>query len=254
MDGSTEQARRPGDGQGSGATASGAAEKVMGVHRIGAIAVAAVLAAFGLLGIIGGLDFFDTEGEQIAGLSSNGLLSLVSLATAAVLVVAALRSARTASTIMIVVGVLFLVSAVAHLGIMRTDFNFLAFRLPNVFFSIGAGLVLLVLGAYGRVSGNLPSDNPYRTDDGSASEELDDDQQLPSTPAEIAAEEAMRDAELAVVNHTATPEQQRRVEAMARVRTRGDRRAVWMDLDARAVPVAAAEQSSSSKGRWLGRS
>lgn len=254
MDGSTEQARHAGDGSDSGATASGAGEKVLVVHRIGAVVVAAVLAAFGLLGFIGGLDFFSTQGEQVAGLSTNGLLSLVSLATAAVLVVAAVRGARTASTIMIAVGVAFLVSAVANLGIMRTDFNFLAFRLPNVFFSIGAGLTLLVLGAYGRVSGNLPTDSPYRSDDGSSAEQLDDDQQLPSTPAEVAAEEAMRDAELAVVNHTATPEQQRRVEAMARVRTRGDRRQVWMDLDAQAVPAVAAPPSSSSRGRWLGRS
>jgi hypothetical protein len=41
----------------------------------------------------------------------------------------------------------------------------------------------------------------------------------------------MRAAEIAVVNRTATPEQQRRVAAMAQVRTRLDRRRVWMEFD-----------------------
>ena len=49
--------------------------------------------------------------------------------------------------------------------------------------------------------------------------------------AEFAAEEAMREAEVAVVNHVATAEQRRRVAAMAQVRSRGDRRRVWMELD-----------------------
>jgi hypothetical protein len=34
-----------------------------------------------------------------------------------------------------------------------------------------------------------------------------------------------------VVEHRATPDQQRRVTAMAEVRTRADRRAVWMSFD-----------------------
>jgi len=37
----------------------------------------------------------------------------------------------------------------------------------------------------------------------------------------------MRDAEIAVVDHTATRVQRRRVEAMAQVHSRGDRRRVW---------------------------
>lgn len=41
----------------------------------------------------------------------------------------------------------------------------------------------------------------------------------------------MREAEIAVVNHVATPDQRRRVEAMAQAHTRGDRRRVWMQFD-----------------------
>jgi hypothetical protein len=202
--------------------------RVFAVQRIGALAVAAVILVFGLLGFAGGLDFFSTDGEPILGMSSNGLLSTVSVLTAAVLVLAALRSPRTASTLMIVVGSLFLVAGLASLAVLRTDANILAFEIENVIFSEVAGLVLLMLGAYGRVSGNLPADSPYarpRADDG------DGPESVPSTPAEFAAERAMREAEIAVVNHVATPDQSRRVEAMAHVHTRGERRQVWMSFD-----------------------
>ncbi|TKJ20527.1 DUF4383 domain-containing protein [Blastococcus sp. CCUG 61487] len=202
--------------------------RVFAVQRVGALAVAAVILVFGVLGFAGGLDFFATDGEPILGMSSNGLLSTVSVVTAAVLVLAALRSPRTASTLMMVVGALFLVAGLASLAVLRTEANLLAFEIENVIFSEVTGLVLLLLGAYGRVSGNLPADSPYarpRAADG------DGPESCPSTPAEFAAERAMRDAELAVVNHVATPDQRRRVEAMARVHSRGDRRRVWMSFD-----------------------
>jgi hypothetical protein len=41
----------------------------------------------------------------------------------------------------------------------------------------------------------------------------------------------MREAEVAIIEHRATADQQRRVEAMAQVRTRADRRDVWMSFD-----------------------
>jgi hypothetical protein len=199
------------------------------VHRYGAVAVAAVILAFGVLGFADGLPFFSTEGGRVLGLSSNGLLSTVSVLTAAVLIAAAARGPRIASTVMIVVGTLFLVSALANLAVLRTDLNVLAFRMPNVVFSVAAGLVLLVLGAYGRISGNLPPDSPYAR--ATTTARTDGPDEFPSTPAEFRAERAMRAAELAVVQHTATPDQRRRVEAMARVRSRGDRRRVWMRFD-----------------------
>ena len=205
------------------------AGRVPAVHRIGAIVVAAVIAAFGVLGLANGLAYFSTDGERIAGLSSNGLLSTISLGTAAVLVAAALRGSRIASTTMLVIGALFLVSAMANLVVLETEWNVLAFSMANVIFSIVAGLVLLTLGAYGRISGNLPDDSPYRGE--GAPEIPDTSQQLPQTPAERTAERAMRDAEIAVVEHRATEDQRRRVEAMAAVRTRADRREVWTSFD-----------------------
>lgn len=213
----------------SGASSAGLGARVPVVHRAGAVAVALVVLAFGVLGFTGDLDYFSTSGQPVAGLSSNGLLSTISVVTAAVLIAAALRGPRIASTVMIVIGVLFLVSALANLAVLDSSLNFLAFRFSNVVFSVLAGLVLLLLGAYGRVSGHLPPDSPYahpRTD-----AELDLADGRPGTPAERAAERAMREAEVAVVQHVATADQRRRVAAMARVVTRAERRAVWMSFD-----------------------
>ena len=207
------------------------AHRVYTVQRIGAFVVAGVIAVFGVLGLLNGLAFFSTDGERVLGLSSNGLLSTISLVTAAVLVFAAFRSARTASTVMIVIGVLFLVSALANLAVLNTDWNVLAFRLSNVGFSVAAGLVLLLLGAYGRVSGNLPSDSPYARESGDDGVSPVSADEFPSTPAEFAAERAMREAEVAVVQHIASFEQRRRVAAMAQVQTRKERREVWMSFD-----------------------
>lgn len=210
----------------------GSGKRVPVVHKVGAVAVAAVIGVFGVLGFAGGLSFFSTEGEDILGLSTNGALSTVSVVTAAVLVFSAFRSPRTASTIMMTIGVLFLVSAMANLAVLRTELNFLAFEMPNVIFSILAGLVLLTLGAYGRVGGHLPADSPYAHPPADA--ELDEEPEIPpASPAEVAAEAAMREAEVAVVEHRATGDQERRVEAMARVTTRQDRRQVWMSFDRR---------------------
>jgi hypothetical protein len=202
--------------------------RVFAVQRTGAVLVAAFLLVFGVLGFAGGLDFFSTEGEQILGLSSNGLLSTISVVVALVLLGAAARGPRVASTVMIVVGTLFLLSALVNLAVQRTSFNVLAFEFENIVFSVVVGLLLLTLGAYGRISGHLPEDSPYAHPHPA---EADTGDEQPATPEEVAAEHAMREAEVAVVQHTATDDQRRRVEAMSRMHNRADRRAVWMSFD-----------------------
>jgi hypothetical protein len=203
--------------------------RVFAVQRIGAVLVGLFLLVFGLLGFAGGLDFFSTEGERILGMSSNGLLSLISVVVALVLLGAAARGPRVASTVMIVVGSLFLLSALGNLAVLRTSLNILAFEFRNVAFSVVVGLLLLMLGAYGRIGGHLPEDSPYAHPH--VFDEADEDDGYPSTPAEFAAERAMRDAEVAVVQHVASFDQRRRVAAMAQVTSRADRRRVWMSFD-----------------------
>jgi hypothetical protein len=205
-------------------------ERVFAVQRVGAVLVALFLLVFGILGFADGLDYFATDGERILGLSSNGLLSTISVVVALILLASAARSPRVVSTVMIVIGSLFLLSALVNLAVLRTSFNLLAFEFENVVFSVVAGLLLLTLGAYGRISGHLPSDSPYARP-GTDDEDLDLTSDLPATPAEVAAERAMRDAEVAVVQHVATNDQRRRVAAMAHVHNRADRRRVWMSFD-----------------------
>ena len=205
--------------------------RVFAVQRTGAVLVALFLLVFGLLGFADRLDFFSTEGERILGLSSNGLLSTISVVVALVLLAAAARSPRTVSTVMIVIGALFLLSALVNLAVLRTSFNLLAFEFENVVFSVVTGLLLLTLGAYGRISGHLPPDSPYAHPGAADEVDLDLTSDLPSTPAEVAAEQAMRDAERAVALHAGTDDQRRRVAAMAQVHSRADRRRVWMSFD-----------------------
>ncbi len=223
----TEQPR-PADGH------TAEVDLVYNVQRGGAVCVGAFLLVFGLIGVAGGLGFFSTEGERILGLSSNGLLSAISIVVGLVLIGAAFLGPRIASTVMAVLGGLFLLSALANLAVLNTDLNILAFEMRNVLFSIGVGLLLLTLGLYGRVSGNLPPDSPY------AHERPEDPRPMesyPHTPEEFAAEAAMREAEIAVAMHAGTEDQRRRVHAMAAVHTRGDRRRVWMEFDAATPPA-----------------
>jgi hypothetical protein len=199
------------------------------VQRTGAVLVALFLLVFGLLGFASGQAFFSTRGQPVLGMSSNGMLSTLSVVVAFVLLAAAVRSPRAASTAMLVLGPLFLLSAFVNAIVLGTRLNWLAFEISNVIFSVVVGLPMLLLGAYGRISGHLPPDSPYvhpHTDDADVVDER------PSTPEEVAAEEAMREAEVAVVQHTATPDQYSRVRAMAQAHHRTDRRRVWMDLDA----------------------
>ncbi len=245
--GSSRHDDRPGAADHRDADPDSPGSRVFVVQRIGALVVGVFLVLFGLLGFAGGLEFFSTEGERVLGLSSNGLLSALSVVVGAVLIGADLLGPRVASTVMIVIGSLFLASALVNLAVLRTSFNLLAFEMSNVLFSIVVGLVLLVLGAYGRVSGNLPPDSPYAHPQAA---EAEAPESYPSTPEEFAAEAAMREAEIAVSNHVGTEEQRRRVQAMAQVHTRADRRRVWMEFD---PPPAPPTTPPATTGRWADR-
>jgi hypothetical protein len=220
--------------------------RVYAVQRIGAALVALFLLVFGLLGFASGQAFFSTRGQSVLGLSSNGLLSTLSVVVALVLLTAAVRSPRTASTVMLVLGPLFLLSALVNSIVLGTRLNVLAFEMSNVIFSVVVGLPMLLVGAYGRIGSQLPPDSPYAHPHADNADVVDE---RPGTPEELAAEEAMREAEIAVVQHTATPGQYQRVEAMAQAHHRLDRRQVWMELDAADREAARSDGTSRRTGR-----
>ncbi|WP_063725841.1 DUF4383 domain-containing protein [Cryptosporangium arvum] len=131
------------------------------VYRYGGGLTGTALLTFGALGFVNKLDFFSTSGKEIAGLSSNGALSLISVVVGVCLLGCAVIGGNTASWANSVFGWAFILSGLVNLTIMRTDLNFLAFRMTNVIFSFVVGTALITFGMYGRVSGALPPDNPY---------------------------------------------------------------------------------------------
>ena len=131
------------------------------VYRYGAGLMGLLLLVFGVLGLLDQLTFFSTQGDRVLGLSSNGLLSVISIVAAAILIAGAVIGGNTASNINLGMGLVFYISGFVNLGLLDTQANFLAFHLQNVMFSFAVGVMLMTFGAYGRVSGGLPHDNPY---------------------------------------------------------------------------------------------
>ncbi|MFJ2896134.1 DUF4383 domain-containing protein [Streptomyces sp. NPDC087218] len=131
------------------------------VYRVGAGLMGLVLFVFGVLGLIDRIGFFSTGGATVAGLNTNGALSVLSICVGLLLFIGMVIGGNFASTLNMVLGVAFLLSGFVNLALLETDYNFLAFHLQNVLFSFVVGLMLMVFGMYGRVSGGLPHDNPY---------------------------------------------------------------------------------------------
>ncbi|WP_353942355.1 DUF4383 domain-containing protein [Streptomyces sp. HUAS MG91] len=131
------------------------------VYRVGAGVMGLVLLVFGILGFIDKIGFFDTRGDTVAGLNTNGALSVLSVCVGVLLIGGMLAGGAVASTLNMTLGVLFILSGFVNLALLDTRYNFLAFRIQNVLFSFAVGLLLMFFGMYGRVSGGLPHDNPY---------------------------------------------------------------------------------------------
>lgn len=131
------------------------------VYRVGAGLMGLVLLAFGILGLIDKIGFFSTGGDMVAGLSTNGALSVLSICVGLLLFIGMVISGNFASTLNMVLGVAFILSGFVGLAVLDTGMNFLAFRIQNVLFAFVVGLLLMMFGMYGRVSGGLPHDNPY---------------------------------------------------------------------------------------------
>ena len=136
--------------------------RIWHVHQVGCGVLGGVLVTFGLLGFVDQLAFFSTTGGEVAGMSSNGLLSTISVVVGAGLIASAFAPRATSSWVATVVGVVFVLAGFVNLAVLDTSANVLAFELPNVVFSLLSGIALLVLGLYGRGSRALDADNPYR--------------------------------------------------------------------------------------------
>ncbi|MDX3057150.1 DUF4383 domain-containing protein [Streptomyces sp. NE06-03E] len=131
------------------------------VYRVGAGLMGLLLVVFGILGLIDRIGFFDTGGDTVAGLNTNGALSILSICVGLLLFVGMVIGGNFASTLNMVLGIAFVLSGFVNLALLDSSVNFLAFQMQNVLFSFVVGLLLMMFGMYGRVSGGLPHDNPY---------------------------------------------------------------------------------------------
>lgn len=131
------------------------------VYRIGAGLMGLGLLVFGIFGIIDKIGFFDTGGDQVWSLNTNGALSWLSVAVGLLLFVGMVIGGNFASTLNMTLGVLFIVSGFLNMALLQTDYNFLAFEIQNCMLSFVVGILLMVFGMYGRVGSALPHDNPY---------------------------------------------------------------------------------------------
>jgi hypothetical protein len=208
------------------------------VHRIGAVLVAAVLWVFGILGFLGHPGFLSTRGTNVLGMTCNGLLATISLVMGAILIVAAVRVGSAASTAAVVIGALFVLSGLLNLIVLHRSINFLAFTMPNVIFSLVVGIALLFIGLYGRASGQLPADNPFRAAHGGQNrlatvwhgESMTKESSVASPEdAERRLDEIdeLAEAEHAMAEGTASPQQEREVIADSAARARQRRRDNW---------------------------
>lgn len=196
------------------------------VHRVSAATMGGLLIVFAVVSFLRGVTPTATGGLWVLGLSANGPLSILSIVVGCLLLGAAARSGPAASNMSILFGVLFLLSGLVNSVLLSTAFNILAFQLANVVASFVAGLLLLMSGSYGRISGALPPGNPYRHGDARipAPRREDRDEVLPGGTAVSQLAEAERAAAL----HYATPEQLRRVYLVHAHRSTPDRLRAWI--------------------------
>ncbi|MDX3533616.1 DUF4383 domain-containing protein [Streptomyces sp. MB09-01] len=131
------------------------------VYRVGAGLTGLLLVVFGILGLIDQVGFFDTGGDTVLALNTNGALSVLSICIGALLFTGMVIGGTFASTLNIVLGVAFIASGFINLALLDTGLNFLAFEIQNVLFSFVVGVMLMWFGMYGRVGSALPHDNPY---------------------------------------------------------------------------------------------
>ncbi|MEV6685274.1 DUF4383 domain-containing protein [Streptomyces sp. NPDC051130] len=135
--------------------------KLSKVYRVGAGLTGLLLVVFGVLGLVHRIGFFDTGGDTVLALNTNGALSVLSICIGALLFYGMVVGGNFASTLNIALGLLFIASGFVNLALLDTGLNFLAFHIPNVLFSFVVGVMLMWFGMYGRVGAGLSHDNPY---------------------------------------------------------------------------------------------
>lgn len=206
------------------------------MHRIGAIVIGLALCGFGAAGLAGVGSVF--PGSGLGGGMGAGLLATIVVVFGVGLIAAAAVDGPTASTALVVLGAVFVIAGL--LGLFALDrylVGSLRVALAHVVFCLVAGSLCVSVGMYGRLTGQLPADNPYRLRGGGRNRlsQLWHDEDLTQTtpPGPEAAARRLRrteelaEAEYAVAEGTATPEQTDQVMEDSARRAEERRNAAW---------------------------
>ncbi|MFI0470288.1 DUF4383 domain-containing protein [Saccharopolyspora sp. 5N102] len=186
-------------------------------HRLGAAVLGVVLL------VVGVLQLPWPSGYAIPGLARTSAVTVSTLVAGLILICSAVWGSRIASSASTALGAVFLLGGIVQLALLHTSWNVLGFQLSTALFCIIAGLLMLLLGFYGRVSGGLPPDNPYRRDHPVRTDRPDPDEQLRAGRVDER-EQRLIDAEVSVAEGTASPRQVRAVEQERARKQAEDRR------------------------------
>ncbi|MGI8311445.1 hypothetical protein [Saccharopolyspora hattusasensis] len=170
--------------------------RVQVTHRLGTAMLGTVLVALAVV------ELPWTSHQLIPWLAMSVAVAAAMGVTGLLLICSAPWGSRTASSVGTALGALYLLAGLVHLALLDTSWNVFDFALSTALFCIIAGMLLLLLGLYGRVSGGLPPDNPYRRENPIRTNRPDPDEQL---QAERADERKQRliEAEFSVALHSA---------------------------------------------------
>lgn len=109
--------------------------------------------AFGILGVIKcwGQPLFARDGNWVLGLRTNLAFALVSVLFGAFLLIGASRRGNLGHYMNLTAGIVFMVTGLAMMTVLRTEANFLNFSMSTVIVSLIFGLLLLATGLYDKV-------------------------------------------------------------------------------------------------------
>ncbi|MFC7545115.1 DUF4383 domain-containing protein [Plantactinospora sp. GCM10030261] len=123
------------------------------LYRLIAGLIGLYILAFGVLGVVQGWGdtLFARDGHVVLGLKTNLAFSLVSVLFGAGLIVGASRRGNLGHYMNLTAGVVFMVTGLFMMAVLRTDANFLNFSMSTVVVSLLFGLVFLATGMYDKV-------------------------------------------------------------------------------------------------------
>lgn len=136
------------------------------LYRIFAGLIGLYILLFGLIGAAStwGEPLFARDGDWVLGLRTNLAFSLISVVFGAVILVGASHRGNLGHYMMLVIGVVFMVTALTMMALLQTDLNFLNFSMSTVIVSMVFGLLVFATGLYDKVGSaeDAEAENRFR--------------------------------------------------------------------------------------------